>query len=200
MTATIFRVKTTTVSPAKTKTVFLAIMTTISRSKTKTVFRTMTRTVFHAMTATIFRAKMKTVFPSVTVFVIPGLTGNLPLQSSHRPATSSSWMIPSQPVPRCTLATPPCAPILPPASPSRPSPPLRVHLPPAHEEGRVSRRLQMPAKTLLPRDGSLSLVANTNNIAADKGRASPVGSKNEEKRPLGERKNQRGERKNRRYG
>ena len=200
MTATIFRVKTTTVSPAKTKTVFLAIMTTISRSKTKTVFRTMTRTVFHAMTATIFRAKMKTVFPSVTVFVIPGLTGNLPLQSSHRPATSSSWTIRLRPEPRCTPATPPCAPSLPPASPSPPSPPLRVHLPPAHEEGRVSRRLQMPAKTLLPRDGSLSLVANTNNIAADKRRASPVGSKNEEKRPLGERKNQRGERKNRRYG
>ena len=167
---------------------------------TATIFRVKTTTVSHAMTATIFRAKMKAVFPSVTVFVIPGLTGNLPLQSSHRPATSSSWMIPSQPVPRCTLATPPCAPILPPASPSRPSPPLRVHLPPAHEEGRVSRRLQMPAKTLLPRDGSLSLVANTNNIAADKRRASPVGSKNEEKRPLGERKNQRGERKNRRYG
>ena len=173
---------------------------TIFRVKTTTVFHAMTATLSLAMRTTISRAKKRTVFPSVTAPVIPGLTGNLPLQSSHRPATSSSWMIPSQPVPRCTLATPPCAPILLPASPSPPSPPLRVHLPPAHEEGRVSRRLQMPAKTLLPRDGSLSLVANTNNIAADKRRASPVGSKNEEKRPLGERKNQRGERKNRRYG
>ena len=50
----------------------------------------------------------------------------------------------------------------------------------------------MLAKTLLPRDRSLSLVAKTINTAADKRRVSPVSSKNEEKRPLGERKNQRG--------
>ena len=167
---------------------------------TTTIFRVKLRTIFRAMTTTISRTKTRTISPSETETVIPGLTGNLLPMSSHRPGTSSSWTIPTRPAPLCTPVTPPCAPILPPASPSPPSPPSRVPLPPAHEEGRVSRRLQMPAKTLLPRDGSLSLVAKTNNIAADKRRVSPVGSKNEEKRPLGERKNQRGERKNRRYG
>ena len=51
----------------------------------------------------------------------------------------------------------------------------------------------MLAKTLLPRDRSLSLVAKTINIAADKRRVSPVSSRNEEKRPLGKERIKEGE-------
>ena len=66
--------------------------------------------------------------PGRMIPVIPGLTGNRPPKSSHRPATSSSWTTPSRPAPPCTPATPPSAPSPPPASPSPPSPPSRAPL------------------------------------------------------------------------
>ena len=84
-------------------------------------------------TSSVIPGVISPLIPGLNSSVIPGLTRNLPRRSSHRPATFSSWMILIRPAPRCTPATPPCAPILRPASPSRPSPWWKARLPPARK-------------------------------------------------------------------